>query len=569
MKNRELARIFAEIANALEYKGEAIHRVIAYRRASRVLGDLSEDVEALARRGRLREIRGVGERIAGEIEEYLETGRVKRHEEALSGVPEELLGLMKVQNLGPKTLALAQRELGVENLDDLKRVIGDGSLAKLFGMGEKRVENIAKGIEAFERGRARIPISEAVEVSEEVIEYLMTCPEVSRVAPAGSLRRMRETVGDIDILATGRNGRGIIDFFTRHPRVIRVLSSGGTKSSVIVGVGREERQVDLRVVPEEAYGAALQYFTGSKQHNIRLRTMAREMGLKVSEYGVFRGTERTAGRTEEDVYKALGLPYIPPELREDRGEIEAALAGKLPELIESPDVKGDLHVHSTYSDGNSTIREMAEEAGALGYEYLAICDHSKSVRYAGGLTEEELKEQMEEIDDLNEELDGVRILKGTEVDILKDGSLDFSEELLEQLDVVVAAVHMGFRVNVTERIVSALEYPCVDVIAHPTGRLISRREGYDVDVEKVLGKAKECGKALELNAYYDRLDLDELNLRRAKEMGVRISMGTDAHSRGDMGWMRFGVGTARRGWLEKRDVINTLILDQVLEVFGH
>lgn len=557
MKNKELARIFEEIADALEYKGELAFKVVAYRKAARALRDLTEDVAVLVEEGRLREIPGVGEGIAKKIEEWLTTGRMKKHEEALAEIPPGLLELMGIQNLGPKTLALAHKELNVKNLSDLKRVIEDGSLARLFRMGEKKVENIKKGIELFEQARERIPLGQALAISDAIVEYLKRSPMVGQVEPSGSLRRMRETVGDIDILATGSDGAKIVQYFTEFPGVARVLAAGETKGSVIVGTGAEARQVDLRIVPESSFGAALQYFTGSKSHNIKLRRMARERGLKISEYGVFKGSQLIAGRTEEEVYKVLGLPYIPPELREDRGEVEAALAGRLPKIVEYSDIRGDLHIHSRYSDGTSSIEELARAAKELGYEYLGICEHSRSARYAHGLTLDRLKKECAEIDELNRSLKGIRILKGIEVEILPDGSLDFPDEVLESLDIVVAAIHQGFRQEVTRRICRAIENPNVDIIAHPTGRLISKREGYEVDMEEVFRAAQRYRKILELNAYYDRLDLNEVYLRRAKELGILISIGSDAHSVADLGWMRFGVGIARRGWLGPADVINT------------
>jgi len=557
-KNGELSKIFSEIADALEFKGDNRFKIIAYRKVSSVLADLTEDVAVLAEKGRLREIPGIGEGIAKKIEEYLATGIMKKHEEALSQIPKDLLNLLKIQNLGPKTLALAHKKLGVKNLEDLKRVIDDGSLATLFRIGEQRVDNIKKGIEIFVQARERIPIDEAVKISDEIVVYLKTCPMIEQVAPAGSLRRMKETVGDIDILATGKEGGAIIDFFAKYPKASRILASGKTRGSIIVRTAGDVRQVDLRIVPIDSYGAALQYFTGSKAHNVRLRGMAKEKGLKISEYGVFKGDKNIAGKDEEEVYSAIGLPYIPPELREDRGELEAALEGRLPKLVQLSDIKGDDHVHSTHSDGRSTIKEIAHHSKSLGYEYVAICDHSKSVRYARGLTEGRLKKQMEEIEKLDEEIVGIKILKGIEVDILGDGTLDIDDKLLEQLDIVVAAIHMGFKRNVTERLIKAIENPCVDIIAHPTGRLISKREGYDVNINKVMEKARMNNKILELNAYPDRLDLDDLHLRKAKDMRIKISIGTDAHSAAEMMWMRFGVGIARRGWLEKKDIINTL-----------
>ncbi|MCP2606400.1 DNA polymerase/3'-5' exonuclease PolX, partial [Candidatus Aminicenantes bacterium AC-708-I09] len=541
-------------------------RIIAYRKAARVLEDLTEDIEVITKKGKLREIPGVGEGIAKKIEEYLKTGKMKKYEEALSGIPEGLLELLEIQNLGAKTISLAHKELGVKNLDDLKRVIEDGSLAKLFGMGEKKVENIKKGIEIYEQAHERIPIYEALTIVEDVIEYLKNAPGISQISPAGSLRRMKETVGDIDILATGKNGREIIEFFTKYPNVDRVIASGKTKGSIMVKTEKGKKQVDLRIVDEDCYGAALQYFTGSKAHNIRLRSMAKEKGLKISEYGVFRDDKKIAGRTEEEIYKILNLPWIPPEIREDRGEIECALENRLPDLINYTDIKGDLHVHSSYSDGHSTIEEIAEHAKSLGYEYIAICDHSQSVKYAHGLTEDRLKRQIEEIDKLNEKLTGIKILKGIEVDILPDGKLDFPDELLAQLDYVVASIHIGFKKNVTERMLLALENPYVHTLAHPTGRLISKREGYDVDLDKIFEAALKNNKILELNAYYDRLDLNEINLRKAKEMGIKIAIGTDAHHIGGMRMMRFGIGIARRGWLEKKDVLNCLPYSELKKI---
>ncbi len=556
MKNRELARIFLRIADTIELKGGDRFRAIAYRRAAATLEDLTEDIQIVAQEGRLQELYGVGKAIASKIEEYLKTGRMRKYEKELKGIPEELLDLLAIQDLGPKTLALAHKELGIRNLEDLKRVVNDGTLAKLSRIGEKKAENIRKGIENFEKSRERMAISEATEISGETVEYLKACPEVEQVTPAGSLRRMKETVGDIDILATGNNGEKIVDYFTSYARTERVLASGGTKGSILVRANGEMRQVDLRILPRESFGAALQYFTGSKEHNIKLRRIARERGLKISEYGVFRGKDRMAGRTEEEVYKTVGLPFIPPELREDRGEIEAGFKRELPCLVEQSDIKGDLHVHTNHSDGTSTILEMAKFAESLNYQYVAICDHSRSVKYAGGLSEDKLRKQIDEIDKLNTQ-SKVRILKGTEVDILKDGSLDFSDNLLEELDIVVAAIHTGFKQNVTDRIIKAIENRNVDIIAHPSGRLINRREGYEVDLEAIINSARKFGKILELNACPDRLDLNDQNLRRAKEARVKISIGTDAHAATEMRWMRFGVGIARRGWLEKNDVINT------------
>ena len=566
MKNKELASIFNRIADALEIKGEVGFKVIAYRKASRILEDLTEDIEMIAKDKRLQEIPGIGSGIAAKIEEYLKTGQMKKYKEALSGIPEALLELLEIQNVGAKTISLAHKELKVRNLGDLKKVIQDGSLAKLYGMGEKKVDNIRKGIEAYEKAQERISIYEATNIAEEVIEYLRGAPQIGRISAAGSLRRMKETVGDIDILASGKKGALIIRYFTKFPKVGRVLAEGETKGSVIIRHETGEQQVDLRIVDESEFGAALQYFTGSKAHNIKLRGMAKEKGLKISEYGVFRGEKKIAGHDEEEVYRTLGLPLIPPELREDRGEVEFALEKKLPLLVDYSDIRGDLHVHSRWSDGNLTIKELAELSRDMNYSYIAICDHSQAVKYAGGLAPERLKKQIEEIDELNSKLKGIRILKGTEVDILQDGRLDFSDELLKKLDFVVAAIHSGFKKNVTERILRAMENPYITAIAHPSGRLISGREGYDVDLEKVLEGARKKGKVLELNAYYDRLDLNEFYLKKAKEKGIKICLGTDTHHANGLAMMRFGVGIARRGWLEKKDILNCLSFEKLKKV---
>jgi DNA polymerase (family 10) len=564
MKNREIAGLFDRIADALEVKGETGFKVVAYRKASRVLQDMTEDVEVVAREGRLESVPGIGEGLAKKIREYVETGKMAKYAEAMKGLPESLLGLLEVQGLGGRTVHLIHEELGIEDLDGLKRVIADGSLAGLRGMGEKKVDNIRKALEARERVAERVPICEAALVADEVIAYLDRSPGVSRVSEAGSLRRMKETVGDIDVLACGKNGAEIIRRFTRHPRAVRVLAGGKTKGSVVIRTEDSERQVDLRIVDESEYGAALLYFTGSKAHNIKLRGLAKDRGLKISEYGVFRGEKRLASREEEDCYRALGMPWIPPEMREDRGEIELALDGKLPRLLEAADIKGDLHVHTRASDGDLSLAEVAGLARKMSYSYIAICDHSQAAKYAHGLAADRLTAEMEEIEAFNRAHRGFRVLKGSEVDILADGSLDFPDELLGRLDFVVAAVHSGFKKNVTERMLKALANPHVRTIAHPSGRLISRREGYEVDLERVIEGAARHGKALELNAYCDRLDLDELHLKKAKRKGVRISIGTDTHFADGLGMMRFGVGIARRAWLEKGDVLNTLDADELI-----
>ncbi|MCD6170698.1 MAG: DNA polymerase/3'-5' exonuclease PolX [Candidatus Latescibacteria bacterium] len=562
MKNRELSEIFGRMADILEFKGENPFKVNAYRKASRVIGELRDDVEVIYKQGRLMNIPGIGSGIAKKIEEYLTTGRMSKYEEISRGVPEGLMELMAIQSMGPKTLALLHDRLGVEGLDDLKRVIEDGSMEALPGLGAKKVENIKRGIKLYAASRGRIPLGIALPIVDGIIAQLKQMKQIIRISAAGSLRRMKENIGDIDILAAGTEGEHIIQRFAQLPQVTEVLAAGDTKGSVII---EGKTQVDLRVVSPQSFGSALQYFTGSKAHNIHLREIAKGRGLKISEYGIFRGDERLGGQREEDIYSALGLCWIPPEMREDRGEIEAASAGTLPELVKPEEIHGDLHVHSQHSDGTATIEQIALKAKELGYEYIAICDHSQSARYAGGLSEEELLGEIEEIDQLNQKLHGIRILAGTEVDINADGSLDYPDELLTKLDIVVAAVHSGFKKNVTERMISAMENPHVDVIAHPTGRLISSREGYEVDVDQIMAKAAETHTALEINSYYDRLDLSDINCMKAKQMGVKLSIGTDAHHIDQLWAIRLGVAVARRAWLGGNDLLNTLSLPRLLE----
>ncbi len=558
--------MFDRMADALEFLNENKFKVVAYRKAARVLEDYPDDIEEVYRKGgikALKAIPGIGERIAKKIAEYIETGHMHKYEEVMSMVPQELLSLLDVQGIGPRTLRLAYDKLGVRTVEEFKRVLEDGSLAKLPGMGPKKIENIKKGLELYEKMRDRIPIGLAFPLVNEIVEAMKSLDEVKSISACGSFRRMKETIGDIDILTTGKNGRRIIDYFVHLPGVTRVLAAGDTKGSAIFN---DRYQVDLRVVPRESYGAALQYFTGSKQHNVHIRTIAKAMGLKISEYGVFREGEMIAGMTEEEVYKAVGLPWIPPELREDWGEIEAASEGKLPVLVELSDIKGDLHVHSRYSDGTATLEEFIEKASELGYEYIAVCDHSVSARYARGLDVEKLREKIERIKELNRNSRGPRLLAGTEVDILPDGTLDYPDEVLKELDFVVASVHMWRKdEDVTPRILKAMENPYVHVIGHPTGRLISQREGYHVDIEAVIQKAADTGTALEINAYYDRLDLRDVNVRKANELGVKLSIGTDTHNIGQLWMMALGVGTARRGWSTKSSIINTMSYDELIE----
>lgn len=563
MKNHEVALLFGKIADVLELKGENTFRINSYRKAARVIEDLTEDIEALARDDKLTNIPGIGKGTADKIIEYITTGKMSKYEEVAKGISEETVALMQIPGLGPKTVAMLNKELGIVNLVDIENAIRDGKLKGLFGIGEKKIENIVKGIELYKTSQQRISIGMAYPIVKRIIERLKQNPKVKEIQAAGSLRRMKETVGDIDILATGNDGAEIIKSFVAMPEVTQILASGTTKGSVRL---EEGVQADLRVVNEDEYGAALQYFTGSKDHNVHLRELAKKKGYKISEYGIFKGGKKLGGRHEFDIYKKLGMDWIPPELRENRGEIEAAIEKTLPKLIEYSDIKGDLHNHSNWSDGHCTFEEMAEHAMKRGYAYMVVSDHSQSLHIANGLTEDRLLKEIEEIDKLNKKLKGFTLLKASEVDIRTDGSLDFSDKMLEKLDVVVAAIHSGFKQEkekITQRMIAAIQNPFVNIIAHPTGRLISKRVGYDVDIEKVLDACVETGTALEINCYYDRLDLNDIYCKMAKERGVKIAISTDSHHTDQMWMMELGVGIARRGWLEPQDVINTFSLEKL------
>jgi DNA polymerase (family 10) len=563
MKNKELAQIFEKMADILEFKGDNVFKINAYRKASRTLKDLTVDVEQLREAGKLMEIPGVGSGIAKKIEEYLKTGKITKYEEAKEGISDEFLNMLNIPGMGPKTLSLIHKELKISSLSELEKALHEGKLRDLPGMGAKKEENILRGIKMLQRSQQRMTLGEVLPLVDEIIHALKQKGSISKIQTAGSLRRMRETIGDIDLLAMGKDNKKIVDDFTRLSLVTDVLAAGETKASVIVQGGT---QVDLRVVPEESYGAALQYFTGSKAHNIHLREIARSKGLKVNEYGIFKGDKKIGGAKEEDIYDALNVPIMPPEMREDRGEIEAAIKGKLPHLIELSDIKGDFHVHSKWSDGSATIEELAQKAKELGYEYIVIADHSQSLKIGGGLTEDELAEKIEEIKEVNKKLSGITVLSAAEVDIKADGLLDYSDEQLKALDVVIAAVHSGFKQTegaMTQRILKALDNPYVHILAHPTGGLIGAREPYSVDLEKVMKKAADKKVALEINAYYERLDLNDTACRRAKELGAKLAIGTDSHHLDQLWMMKLGVAVARRGWLEPDDVLNTYDLKKL------
>jgi DNA polymerase (family 10) len=569
MKNRELADLFEKMADILEFKGENPFKISAYRRASRIIGDLTQDIEEITERGELKNIPGIGEGMAQKIVEYLKTGKISKFEEARKGVSDELIAIMDIPGMGPKTLSMLHREKGISNLSQLEKALEDGSLMGLFGMGEKKIENIKRGILLLKQSKGRMNLGVAFPVAKRIVEALRQKTGSKKIEWAGSLRRMKESIGDIDILATGPDKEKIVHAFTHLPEVKEVLASGQTKASVIVEGGT---QIDLRVVEEDSYGAALQYFTGSKGHNIHLRGIAKAKGIKINEYGVFKGKRKIGGKDEKDIYRALGMDWMEPELREDRGEVEAAQKGRLPKLVQESDIKGDLHVHSNWSDGLVSIEEVARAAQRRGYQYIAITDHSKSLRIAHGLDESRLKKQMEEIDRVNEKLRGFQILKGTEVDILAEGRLDYPEKVLEKFDMVVASIHSGFkqdRAKMTKRIIQAFEDPYLHIFAHPTGRLLGARDPYEVEMNELMEAAKKFGKVLEINAYFERLDLDDIHCRKAKEMGIQVAISTDSHHPDQMWMMSLGVAVAKRGWLEKKDVLNTLSLKEILKWCHH
>jgi DNA polymerase (family 10) len=563
MKNREIAAIFSSLADILEIKGEDPFRVNAYRRVSRIIDDLSNDVADLVESGEILEVSGIGKGTAGAIEEYLERGKIKRYEDARKTVPKGLLELLSIPGLGPKTIGLLWKNLNVKSLAGLKRALRGGKILDLPGMGAKKVENIQAGIRAYESRSGRLTLGAILPTAEAIADELREATGTDAVSLAGSVRRSRETIGDIDVLVAAAKSRPVIKAFTELSCVDEVLAAGTTKASV-----RAEGalQVDLRVVKPESWGAALMYFTGSKDHNVRLRGHAQSKGLKLNEYGLFKGEKRLASRKEEQVYRKLGLDFIPPELREDRGEVEAALDGALPELVEVSDIRGDLHVHTGWSDGHASIEEMARAAKSMGYRYISVNDHTHSLGIAHGLDAERLEAQREEIEEVNARIKRFTVLSGTEVDILSDGSLDFPDEVLGRLDVVVASIHSGFnqsRDRITGRILSAMENPHVDIIGHPTGRLLGTRQPYAVDMGRVIEAAAETGTALEINAYYERLDLNDVDSRRAAESGVKIAISTDAHHPDQLWMMELGVRTARRGWLTRADLLNTLTVSSL------
>jgi len=571
MENKTIADIFTEIADILEIQGENPFRVRSYRNAARTIEDMSRSLESLVKADEnLEEIPGIGKSMSEKIREILSSGKCHTLEELRSKIPPGLTELLKLQGLGPKKVKVLYDELAVDSVDRLEKAAQAGRLRNLPGMGVKTEEKILKSIEHYRAGMGRFKLSVGFQYAEALLRHLKGVLGVKRLDPAGSFRRRRETIGDLDILAICGKGCKVMDRFAGYGDVAEVLARGETKSSVRLKCGL---QVDLRVLEEESYGAALHYFTGSKAHNVAIRERAKEKGLKVSEYGVFRAKDekRLSGAEEEDVFKAVGLPLIPPELREDRGEVQAAQKGALPRLIELSDIRGDLQMHTTASDGKNSILEMARKAKEMGYAYIAVTDHSKAVRVAGGMDEKQLAKHLKEIEKADGQISGFRILKGVEVDILPDGTLDLKDDILRECEVVLASVHSRFNMEegeMTRRVIRAIRNPNVKVLAHPTGRLILEREPFKISLPEVIQAAVDHGVILEINAYPDRLDLKDVDARMARDLGAKLAINTDAHSALQLELMKFGVFTARRGWIEAKDVINTLPLEGLLKVLG-
>ncbi len=566
MRNMVLSELFNEMADIMEILGEDRFRINSYRKVGRVIGDIPTDVEVLLGKGELAKTPGIGKSSLAKIEEFVKTGTISAHHDLLKKIPSTLLELLNVPGMGPKGVKVVYEKLKVTSIAELKETILNGSFAELPGFGEKKAAAIAKGIKFLERSTGRIHLDEALEAAELIIKFLREQPNVQKIQTAGSLRRWAETIGDVDILVAGQKGEEIVRAFTNASFIMEVVAEGPTKGSAIIEAETRPVQVDVRVVPVESFGAAAQYFTGSKEHNVRLREIAVKAKLKLNEYGLFKNETAIAGGIEDEIYQKLGLDYIDPLLREDRGEIEAAKNKSLPELIRFEDIKGDFHIHTKASDGDCDISELAQAAKDMGYKYICITDHSRSSAIANGLSEQRLAKQIQEIRQINKKLNDITVFAGTEVDILASGSLDFDDKLLAELDFVIASIHSGLassREKVTTRTLKAMDNPYVNCIAHPTGRLIGEREAMDLDIDAVIEHAAKTNTALEVNANPWRLDLKDIHCKMAIEAGVKLVIGTDAHNTAGLGLMDFGVATAARGWATKADVLNTLSAAQI------
>ncbi|HJX03525.1 MAG TPA: DNA polymerase/3'-5' exonuclease PolX [Dehalococcoidia bacterium] len=567
MDNAQIAAVFQDIADLLEIKGENKFKIRAYQRAIQAIESLPQELEQMMADGEdLKEIPGVGDAIAGKISELVQTGKLQYYEDLKAQLPPGITALLEIPGVGPRT-AHKLGQIGISNIDQLEKAIQGGSLHEMLRLGDKTLQNILHEIQDIRRKDRRIPIGEALPLVDAIFHALSDIVGVRNLTTAGSLRRFRDTAGDIDLMGTADNAAAVIDAFVALPLVKQVLAQGTTKASVIMKNGL---QADLRMVEQNSFGALLQYFTGSKQHNILLRTKAQKRGLSLNEYGITDTTTNMLEKfsTEEDFYHRLGLQYIPPEIREGQGEIELAERNMIPHLVEMRDVKGDLHIHSNWSDGRDSIESLAMSARDMGYEFICITDHSAGLGIAHGLNTERLAAQIEEIKLLNHKLQGMRVLSGIEVDIHADGSLDLPPEILSKLDIVTAAIHSGMREDeeqMTRRVIKALENPLVHVLAHPTCRVIGSREPVALDMEALFRAALQHNKALEINANPSRLDLKDIHIQRARELGVKLTLGTDAHGAEQLRFMRFGVGTARRGWCQGKHLLNSWRLPEILK----
>jgi DNA polymerase (family 10) len=570
MKNKFVADTLSMIADLLDMKGEVFYKTRAYRTAAQNIEGLDEDIETFVKQGTLESIPGIGEALAKKIKELVTTGKLMYLEDLKKEFPAGLIDLLSIPGLGPKKVAAMYSKLGITTLKELQEAAAAGKLRGLFGFGEITEKNILRGIQLLEKTSGRVLLSVAYKDGMEYVAYLKTCTQIQNIDVAGSLRRMKETIGDIDILISSKNPEPVMEYFVSYPAVERVLAKGSTKSTVLL---QDHLQVDLRVVEEKSYGAALQYFTGSKDHNVTLRNLAIKKGFKLNEYGLFdKETEKfIVGKTEAEIYKKIGFPYIEPELRENRGEFEAARKNQLPKLVGYGDILGDLHVHSEWSDGHDSMDAIVRTAFERGYRFIGIADHSQSLKVANGLSERRVVKKLAEIKQLRKKYPRIAILAGTECDIKPDGTLDYSAKILKQFDYVIIGVHTAFKMEkaaMTKRIVRAMENEHVDILAHPTGRLLGKRDAYEADVDELIDAAKRTETRLEINAVPERLDLDDVHVKQAKDHGIQIVIGTDSHSVQHFDFMRFGIATARRGWLEKKDLLNTASPQDIMKALG-
>jgi len=568
MKNQELAKIFNEIADYLEMENVAF-KPFAYQRAAASIESLEDNIGKVYKEGgiaALEKIPGIGESIAEKIEEYLKTGRIKSYDALKKKMPIDLEEIIAVEGVGPKKTKVLYQKLGIKNLKELEKAAKEHKIASLFGFGEKTEKNILEGIAFLKKSKGRFLLGEILPEVKEILGKLKTLKDVEEISVAGSVRRMKETIGDVDILITAKNPKKVMDFFVSLPGITKIWVKGPTKSSIRLEQGFD---VDLRVVQGKSYGSALQYFTGSKEHNIATRRLAIEKGLKLNEYGVFKGKKMIAGWNEAGVYRALGLPWMEPEIREDQGEVEKGLRKELPKIIGYDEIKGDLHCHSDWDGGENSIKEMAEAAKKMGYEYVGISDHTKYLRIEHGLDEKKLSQQKKEIEKLNENKT-FRILQGCETNILNDGLADIKDEALSKLDYVIAGVHSSFKMGkeeMTERIIRAIKNPNIDIISHPSGRILKKRDEYQADFDKILRAAKEYKKILEINSSPQRLDLNDQKIRQAKEFKVKMVINTDSHDKEQLRFIELGIAQARRGWAEKEDIINTQPVEKLVKFF--